>query len=55
MLLLNILKSAYNSLIQRLKYSNCVESQNKPRHMKVLFSSFPKNGLTAWLIHRIKR
>ena len=37
-----------HGLIQRLKSYNHAVSQNKQHHMKVLFSSFPKNGPTAW-------
>ena len=44
-----------HGLIYRLKSSKDTVSQNTQHDMKVLFSSFPKNGDTAWFDPQTKR
>ena len=44
-----------DGLFQRLKGYNHIVSQNKQHRMKVLFSSFLKNGHTAWFDPQTKK
>ena len=43
-----------HGLIHRLKTENHTVSQDKQHNMKVLFSSFPKSGHTAWFDPKTK-
>ena len=44
-----------HGLIHRLKSYNHTVSQNKQHHMKVLFSSFTKNGHIGWVDTQSKK
>ena len=44
-----------HGLVQRLKSWNHTVSQNKQHHMKVLSSSFPKNGHSVWFNPQTKK